>query len=219
VRPGAPTVFGNFLSSMSLRSGSPTFGTPEPALGSLAIGQLARRLGLPLRCSGGFTTSKRPDAQAMNESTMSMMAAVHCGGNFVLHSAGFLDGLLSMSYEKFVMDADFCGALQTYLAGITIDDNQLAFDAIKDVGPGSHFLGTAHTLENYETAFFESKTADNNSFETWQDAGSQDAAVRANKLWKKTLNEYELPPLDEAIDEELQDYIAQKKSSMEDAWY
>ena len=130
-RPGAPVIFGNFLSSMSLRSGSPTFGTPEPAIGSMVIGQLARRLNLPLRCSGNFTTSKLPDAQAMNEGTMSMLAAVHCGANFILHSAGFLDGLLSMSYEKFVMDADFCGALHTYLDGVKVDDNQLALDAFQ----------------------------------------------------------------------------------------
>ena len=121
-RPGAPVIFGNFLSSMSLRSGSPTFGTPEPAIGSMVIGQLARRLNLPLRCSGNFTTSKLPDGQAMNEGTMSMLAAVHCGANFILHSAGFLDGLLAMSYEKFVMDTDFCGALHSYLAGVVVDD-------------------------------------------------------------------------------------------------
>ena len=145
-RPGAPVIFGNFLSSMSLRSGSPTFGTPEPAIGSMVIGQLARRLNLPLRCSGNFTTSKLPDAQAMNEGTMSMLAAVHCGANFILHSAGFLDGLLSMSYEKFVMDTDFCGALHTYLDGVKIDDNQLALDAFREVGPGNHFFGCAHTL-------------------------------------------------------------------------
>ena len=156
-RPGAPVIFGNFLSSMSLRSGSPTFGTPEPAIGSMVIGQLARRLNLPLRCSGNFTTSKLPDAHAMNEGTMSMLAAVHCGANFILHSAGFLDGLLSMSYEKFVMDADFCGALHTYLDGVKIDDNQLALDAFREVGPGSHFFGCAHTMANYETAFWDSR--------------------------------------------------------------
>src|SRR5919198_1919461 len=149
-RPSAPVIFGNFLSSMSLRSGSPTFGTPEPAIGSRVVGQLARRLNLPLRCSGNFTTSKLPDAQAMNEGTMSMLAAVHCGANFILHSAGFVDGLLSMSYEKFVMDTDFCGALHTYLDGVKIDDNQLALDAFREVGPGSHFFGCAHTMANYE---------------------------------------------------------------------
>lgn len=218
-RPGAPVVFGNFLSSMSLRSGSPTFGTPEPAIGSMVIGQLARRLNLPLRCSGNFTTSKLPDAHAMNEATMSMLAAVHCGANFILHSAGFLDGLLSMSYEKFVMDADFCGALHTYLDGVKIDDNQLALDAFREVGPGSHFFGCAHTMQNYETAFWDSEIADNEPFEKWEAAGSEDSAIRANKRWKKALAEYQAPPLDKSIDDALQDFMARRKASMEDAWY
>ena len=117
-RPGAPVIFGNFLSSTALRSGSPTFGTPEPALGSLVIGQLARRLKLPLRCSGAFTSSKIPDGQAMQESTMSMLAAVQCGANFILHSAGWLEGGLTMGYEKFVMDADFCAALHVWMRGL-----------------------------------------------------------------------------------------------------
>jgi len=218
-RKGSPVIFGNFLSSMSLRSGSPTFGTPEPAIGSMAIGQLARRLGLPLRCSGNFTTSKLPDAHAMNEATMSMLAAVHCGANFILHSAGFLDGLLSMSYEKFVMDADFCGALHTYLDGVRIDDNQLALDAFREVGPGSHFFGCAHTMANYETAFWDSEIADNEPFEKWEAAGSEDAAIRANRRWKKTLAEFEAPPLDVAIDEALRDFMDRKKAAMPDAWY
>ncbi|MFU0503900.1 trimethylamine methyltransferase family protein [Pseudaminobacter sp. NGMCC 1.201702] len=218
-RPGAPVIFGNFLSSMSLRSGSPTFGTPEPAIGSMVVGQLARRLNLPLRCSGNFTTSKLPDAHAMNEGTMSMLAAVHCGANFILHSAGFLDGLLSMSYEKFVMDTDFCGALHTYLDGVKVDDNQLALDAFREVGPGSHFFGSAHTLANYETAFWDSEIADNEPFEKWEAAGSKDAAARANLRWKKALAEYEAPPLDEAIDEALKEFMSRKKSGMQDAWY
>ncbi|MGF7005969.1 trimethylamine methyltransferase family protein [Aminobacter sp. BE322] len=218
-RPGAPVIFGNFLSSMSLRSGSPTFGTPEPAIGSMVIGQLARRLNLPLRCSGNFTTSKLPDAHAMNEGTMSMLAAVHCGANFILHSAGFLDGLLSMSYEKFVMDADFCGALHTYLDGVKIDDNQLALDAFREVGPGNHFFGCAHTMQNYETAFWDSAIADNEPYEKWEAAGSVDAATRANRRWKTMLAEYEAPPLDPGIDEALKEFMTRKKASMEDAWY
>ncbi|MCC2688763.1 MAG: trimethylamine methyltransferase [Rhizobiaceae bacterium] len=218
-RPGAPVIFGNFLSSMSLRSGSPTFGTPEPAIGSLVVGQLARRVGLPLRCSGNFTTSKLPDAHAMNEGTMSMLAAVQCGANFILHSAGFLDGLLSMSYEKFMMDADFCGALHTYLDGVPVDDNQLALEAFREVGPGSHFFGCAHTMKNYETAFWDSGIADNENFEKWEAAGSEDAAQRANRSWKKALAEYQAPPLDPAIDEALKDFMARRKASMDDAWY
>ena len=218
-RRGAPVIFGNFLSSTALRTGSPTFGTPEPAIGSMVIGQLARRLNLPLRCSGNFTTSKLPDAQAMTESTMSMLAAIHCGANFILHSAGFLDGLLSMSYEKFVLDTDLCGALHTYLDGVKVDDNQLALDAFAEVGPGSHFFGSAHTLANYQTAYWESETADNRPFEQWEAEGSDDAATRANRLWKQRLRDYEAPPMDEATDEALLDFIARKNAGMADAWY
>ena len=218
-RPGAPVVFGNFLSSMSLRSGSPTFGTPEPAIGSQVIGQLARRLGLPLRCAGNFTTSKLPDGQAMMEGTMSMLSAIHCGANFILHSAGFLDGLLSMSYEKFMLDADLCGALHAYLDGIKIDEDQLAVDAFAEVGPGNHFFGCAHTLRHYETAFWDSELSDNEPYEKWEAAGSHDAAYRANKLWKKRLAEYEAPALDVAIRDSVDDFVARKKSEIADAWY
>ena len=218
-RRGAPVIYGNCRSSMSLRSGSPTFGTPEPAVGSMVVGQLARRAGLPLRCSGSFTTSKLPDAQAMNEGTMSMLAAVHCGANFILHSAGFLDGLLSMSYEKFVMDADFCGALHTYLDGVLIDDNQLALDAFRQVGPGNHFFGCDHTMANYLSAFWDSGLADNEPFEKWEAAGSDDAATRANRRWKQMLADYEAPPLDEGIDEALLDFMARRKQAMPDSWY
>ena len=218
-RPGAPVVFGNFLSSMSLRSGSPTFGTPEPAIGSMVIGQLARRLNLPLRCSGNFTTSKLPDAQAMTEGTMSMLAAVHCGANFVLHSAGFLDGLLSMSYEKFMLDADLCGALHSYLKGVQVDDDQLAVDAFAEVGPGNHFFGCAHTMKHYETAFWDSELADSEPFEKWEANGSVDAATRANRLWKKRLAEYEAPALDAGTDEALREFVTRRKSAVADMWY
>ena len=219
-RKGAPVIFGNFLSSMSLRSGSPTFGTPEPAIGSMVIGQLARRLKLPLRCAGNFSNSKLPDGQAMQEGLMSMLSAVHCGANFILHSAGFLDGLLSMSYEKFVMDADLCGALHSYLAGVVVDDNTLAMDAFLEVGPGSHFLGSAHTMRNYTTAFWDSSLSDNEPFEKWsEEGGSTDMATRANRQWKKTLAEYEAPALDEGTDEALRDFVARQKEAAADAWY
>ena len=218
-RPGAPVIYGNFLSSMSLRSGSPTFGTAEPAIGSMVIGQLARRLGLPLRCAGSFTTSKLPDGQAMQESVMSMLSAVHCGANFILHSAGFLDGLLSMSYEKFMMDADFCGALHSYLAGVVVDDNTLAIDAFKEVGPGSHFLGCAHTMANYTTAFYDSSLSDDTPFETWSEAGRTDSAVRANRRWKQSLSEYQAPAIDPGVDESIRDYVERKKAATGDQWY
>jgi trimethylamine--corrinoid protein Co-methyltransferase len=218
-RKGAPVIFGNFLSSTALKTGSPTFGTPEPAIGSMVIGQLARRLNLPLRCSGNFTTSKLPDAQAMTEGTMSMLAAIHCGANFILHSAGFLDGLLSMSYEKFVLDADLCGALHTYLDGVVVDDNQLAAASFGEVGPGNHFFGSNHTLANYETAYWESDLADNKPFEQWEMEGSSDAASRANRLWKQRLQDYEAPPLDEGTDEALRAFMDRQKAASPDAWY
>jgi trimethylamine--corrinoid protein Co-methyltransferase len=218
-RKGAPVIFGNFLSSMSLRSGSPTFGTPEPAIGSMVIGQLCRRLNLPLRCSGNFTTSKLPDAQAMMEGTMSMLAAVQCGANFILHSAGFLDGLLSMSYEKFMLDADLCGALHSYLDGVKIDDDQLAVEAFAEVGPGNHFFGCSHTMAHYETAFWDSELSDNEPFEKWEAAGAEDAATRANRAWKQRLAEYEAPPMEAGMREELEAFVARKKAEMADMWY
>jgi trimethylamine--corrinoid protein Co-methyltransferase len=219
VRPGSPVIYGNFLSSMALRSGSPTFGTPEPAIGSLVVGQLARRVGLPLRCAGAFTASKIADGQAMAESTMSMMSAILCGTNFVLHSAGWLEGGLSMGYEKFVMDADFCGALHRWLEGVSLDPDEFALDGFHELGPGKHFFSAQHTLRHYETAFYDSPTADNNSFEQWRDAGESRTEQRAAQIVATTLAEYEAPPLDESIDEALRDFIERTKASMPDMWY
>lgn len=219
VRPGAPAVLAAFLSSMSLRSGSPTFGTSEPALGSLVMGQLARRLKLPLRCAGNFSTSKLPDGQAMQQSMMSMMSAVQGGANYVLHSAGFLDGLLSMSYEKFVMDTDVCGAMHAYLNGMEVNEDTLAFDALAEKGAGEHLFSTQHTMRHYKTAYYDSALDDNQPWETWSEQGEIDMATRANERWKTTLNNYVKPALDEGIDEALQDFMAKKKSSMADAWY
>jgi trimethylamine--corrinoid protein Co-methyltransferase len=219
VRPGAPAILATFLSSLSLRSGSPTFGTPEPALGSLVMGQLARRMNLPLRCSGNFSTSKLPDAQAMTQSMMSMMAAVQCGANYILHSAGFLDGLLSMSYEKFVLDTDLCAALHAYLRGIEVTDDTLAVDALAEGGPGAHMFGTAHTLRHYETAYWDSALDDYQTWETWNEQGREDSITRAERRWKQTLAAYEPPPMDQGTDDALRDFIARKKSSMPDLWY
>ena len=219
VRPGSPAVYGNFLSSMALRSGSPTFGMPEPALGSLLVGQLARRVGLPLRCSGAFTSSKVPDGQAMAESTVSMMSAMLCGANFILHSAGWLEGGLTMGYEKFMMDLDLCGAAHTYLKGVSLDDDQFALDAFNEVGPGKHFFGSQHTLRHYETAFYEPPLSDSSSFEQWRDAGETTSEQRAAVLVRDTLANYEMPPMDEAIDAALLDFMARRKTEMTDQWY
>lgn len=215
-RPGSPAILGNFLSSMSLRSGAPTFGTPEPALAYLAIGQLARRLGVPLRCGGSLCASKVPDAQAAYESANSMWPALFAGSNFILHSAGWLEGGLTMSYEKFVMDMDQCGAFHTLARGLALDENAFALSAFHEIGPGRHFFGSAHTLANYETAFYDYELADNNSFEQWYADGSQDQMTRANRRWKTLLAEYKSPPVDPAKDEQLQDYVKQKKAAMPD---
>ncbi len=219
VRPGAPAILASFLSSTSLRSGSPSFGTPEPALGSLIMGQLARRLKLPLRCAGNFSTSKLADAQAMTQGVMSMMSAVQCGANFILHAAGFLDSLLSMSYAKFTLDTDLCAALHVYLKGFEINDDTLGLEALREGGPGEHMFGTAHTLAHYQTAYWESSLNDDQPYESWHEGGREDAMQRANRKWKKTLQDYQAPGLDQATDEALKDFISRRKAMMEDAWY
>ncbi len=219
VRPGSPAIYGNFLSSMALRSGSPTFGTPEPALGSLVVGQLARRVGLPLRCSGAFTSSKVPDGQAMQESTVSMMSALLCGANFILHSAGWLEGGLTMGYEKFMIDLDLCGAAHTYLKGFDLSEDQFAIDGFAEVGPGKHFFGSQHTLRHYETAFYEAALSDSTSFEQWRDAGERRSEDRAAPAHQDVLANYEAPPIDDAVDAALQDFVARRKAEMPDMWY
>jgi trimethylamine--corrinoid protein Co-methyltransferase len=218
VRPGAPMIFGLFSSALSMQSGAPTFGSPEPNLVLFAGAQLARRLGLPFRSGGALCAAKLPDAQAAYESVQSMMPAVLGGVNFVLHGAGWLEGGLVSSYEKFVMDADQLGNLQVLCGGYDLSENGQAMDAIREVGPGQHFLGCAHTQANFETAFYRSTISDNNSFEQWLAEGSLDTAQRANTIWKKKLADYEAPPLDPAIDEAMQEFIAKKKASMPDAF-
>ena len=217
VRPGAPVIFGVFASSVSMQSGAPTFGTPEPTLVSLAAGQLARRLGLPFRTGGCLCASKIPDAQAAYESSETILPALLAGTNFVLHAAGWLEGGLASGYEKFVMDADQLGMMQTLAKGVDLSENGQAMDAIREVGPGSHYLGCAHTQANFETAFYRSNIADNNSYEQWLAEGEQDATKRANTLWKRMLREYEAPPLDPGIDEALNEFLTKRKSAEPDS--
>lgn len=219
VRPGAPVVFGNFVTTVDLKSGSPSFGTPESALASYVAGQLARRVGLPIRCSGAFTSSKVPDGQAMMESVTALQAAVLSGANFVLQSAGWLEGALTMSYEKLVMDADYLGAMHRFLGGLSLDDEAFAMDAFAEVGPGGHFFGCGHTMRNYETAFYDAGLSDTQPFETWSEKGGADAARRANRQWKEDLMRYEAPPLDEATDESLRDFMDRKKATLPDLWH
>ncbi len=219
VRKGAPVVYGNFLTTMDLRTGAPTFGTPEAHLATFAIAQLCRRLGLPLRCGGHLTASKVADGQAMQESVASMMTGLLAGSNFVFHAAGWLESGLAMGYEKFVMDLDHCGMMHRMLGGLTIDAEGLAMEAYREAGPGETFLGTAHTLAHCKSANYLSDLADTRSFEEWHEDGHHDLEQRANARWKKMLCDYEPPPLDPGIDEALQAFMTHKKSEMPDAWY
>jgi trimethylamine---corrinoid protein Co-methyltransferase len=217
LNPGAPVVLGSFASSISMQSGAPTFGTPEPALVLYAMAALARRLRVPFRSGGSLCAAKIPDAQAAFESAQTLLPTCLAGVNFVLHVAGWLEGGLAMGYEKFVMDADQAGMMHTLLAGIDLSPNGQAMDAIREVGPGKHFLGCAHTQANFENAFYRSPLADNNSVEQWQADGAQDMAQRANTLWKKQLAEYEAPPLDPGVDEALLDFMNRRKASFPDS--
>ena len=217
LNPGAPMVLGSFASSLSMQSGAPTFGTPEPALVLYVMAALARRLRVPFRSGGSLCASKIPDAQAAFESAQTLLPTCLAGVNFVLHVAGWLEGGLAMGYEKFVMDVDQAGMMHTLLEGIDLSENGQALDAIREVGPGKHFLGCAHTQANFETAFYRSPLADNNSFEQWDAEGGKDMAKRANALWKKQLAEYVEPPLDPAIDAALLDYMNRRKAAFPDS--
>lgn len=217
VSPGAPVVMGSFASSISMQSGAPTFGTPEPALVLYVMAALARRLKVPFRSGGGLCGSKIPDAQAASESANTLLPTCLAGVNFVLHTAGWLEGGLAMGYEKFIMDVDQAGMMHTLLAGVDMSENGQAMSAIREVGPGKHFLGCAHTQANFETAFYRSPITDNNSFEQWEAEGSRDLAQRANAQWKRQLAEYEAPPMDPATDEAILDYVNRRKASFPDS--
>ena len=220
VNPGAPVIFGSFASSVSMQSGAPTFGGPEANIVLYATNQLARRLGVPFRSGGGgLCASKLPDAQAAYESANVMQTAALAGSNFMMHSAGWLESGLSMDYEKFMLDADQAAMVEVLLGGMDLSENGQAMDALREVGPGGHFLGAAHTQANFETVFYRSTVADNNSFEQWDAEGAKDARQRANALWKQTLADYQAPALDPAIDEALLDFIQRKKAAYPDKEY
>ena len=216
VRPGAPVIFGSFASSMSMQTGAPTFGTPEPAIVLYTCAALARRLRVPFRSGGALTASKVPDAQAAYESASTLIPTLMAGVNFVLHAAGWLEGGLAIGYEKFVIDDDQLGMLATFAKGLDLSDNGQAMDAFREQEPGVHFLGAAHTLANFEQAFYRSDIADNSSFEQWSEEGSLDAAQRANAIWKSRLASYEPPPIDPAIDEELREFVTRRKAELPD---
>lgn len=217
VRPGAPVVFGTFAASISMQSGAPTFGTPEASWVLYGAAQLARRLGVPFRSGGGLNAAKIDDAQAAYESANTLQAATLAGVNFMLHTAGWLEGGLAMGYEKFIMDADQAAMMARFIGGPDFSENGQALDAIQEVGPGSHYLGCQHTLHNFESAFYRSPINDNNSFEQWESEGGQSLSQRANQRWKHLLETYEQPAIDPDKLAALEAYIAKRKAELPDA--
>lgn len=213
VRSGAPVVYGSFTSNVDMRSGSPAFGTPEYTKAAQASGQLARRYRLPFR-SSNTTASNTVDAQAAYESAMSLWGAVMGGANIVNHGAGWLEGGLTASFEKLIIDAEMLQMMAEYLQPIVVDDDSLALDAIAAVGPGGHFFGSPHTMQRYETAFYAPLVSDWRNFETWSQDGAVDARERAHLIWRQLLEQSESPPLDAATDEALDEFVARRKEAI-----
>ena len=218
IRPGAPVIFGTFVTSIDMNSGAPTFGTPEASQILYGAGQLARRMGLPYRSGGGLCGSKLPDAQAAYESANTLQAALMGGVNFMLHSCGWLEGGLVSSFEKFVMDSDQLGILHHIAKGVQIDENAQAMGAIREVGPGGHYLGCDHTQTNFKSAFWRTEILDYKPFETWQEEGARDTVTLAAERVEKMINTYQKPMIDPAVEEALTDYVDRKKASVPDSF-
>jgi trimethylamine--corrinoid protein Co-methyltransferase len=210
VRAGAPVLYGGFTSNVDMKTGSPAFGTPEYLQAAQASGQLARRLGVPLR-SSNVNAANCPDAQAAYESCLSIWGAISGQASMIKHAAGWLHGGLTASFEKLIIDAEVLQMVAASLEPFEVDAETLALDAIREVGPGGHFFGSEHTMERYETAFYAPLLSDWSNYETWLEAGSINTEQRANRIWKQLLAEYEQPPIDPAIDEALADYVARRK--------
>ncbi|NIA68967.1 trimethylamine methyltransferase family protein [Pelagibius litoralis] len=209
VNPGAPVIYGGFTSNVDMKSGAPAFGTPEYSRAALAGGQLARHLGIPYRSSNA-NAANCVDAQAAYESQMSIWGAVMGHANFMMHGAGWLEGGLCASFEKFVLDVEMLQMMTEFLRPLEVSEDSIGLEAIREVGPGGHFFGAAHTLERYETAFYDPILSDWRNFENWQDGGSETATQRANRLYKSVLEDFTPPPLDPAIKDELDDFVARR---------
>lgn len=214
VQAGSPMVYGHFLATVSMRSGAPMAGTPEISQMNFMTGQLARRYRLPWRSSGMVAGSKQNDAQAAYESNMTMSAVMLAGANYVFHSAGWNEAGLSASFSKFMLDAEQVEMFRKLAAPVDLSDLDECVDTLKEVGPGGHFLGTEHTLRNFETAFFMPELLDNNSYEQWQAEGAEDADLRGRKAARAALDRYEEPALDAAVDEALLDFIMRREREL-----
>jgi trimethylamine--corrinoid protein Co-methyltransferase len=216
IRPGCPVIFGSFLSNIDMQSGSPTFGTPESATGLLCTGQIARHFGLPFRTGGAMTSSQVADAQAGYEALMTLLPTFLAGTNWVMHSAGWLEGGLVAGYEKFVVDIELVQMMQEEFRPLEIDEAALGFDAHVEVGHGGHFLGAAHTMERFRTCFYRPLLSSSENYERWMRNGAVDANGRAEKVYQKKLAEYEPPPLDDGIRAELEDYVTRRRRELGD---
>jgi trimethylamine--corrinoid protein Co-methyltransferase len=214
IEPGTPTVYGSFVTSVDLQSGSPVFGSPESQVALYVSAQLARRYGLPFRGGGAFSSSKLPDAQAAYESQMVLLPTIMAGTNFVLHAAGWLESGLLASYEKFVLDCEILGMLHTWARGLDLSDEALAWDAIAEVPPGGHYLGTAHTMRHFQDAFYRAELFDYQPAEVWEKQGAEDAYARANKKAKQLLADYRPPALDKSIEDALLDFVTRRKTEI-----
>ena len=211
VNPGAPFVYGAFTSNVDMKSGAPAFGTPEQMKSAIIGGQLARRYGVPYRTSN-TCAANTIDAQAAYESVFSLWGAIMGGGNLIMHAAGWMEGGLHAGFEKMVIDADLIGMISEFLRPLSFSDDDLAFDAMKEVGPGGHFFGCEHTQSRYRNAFFSPMISDWRNYETWREAGSPTAYDKANRLYKERLAAYTPPPIDDAIKAELDAFVAKRKA-------
>ena len=216
IRPGCPVIFGSFLSNIDMQSGSPSFGTPESAMGLLCTGQLARHFGLPFRTGGGLTSSQSCDAQAAYESLMTLLPTFLAGTNWVMHAAGWPEGGLASCYEKFIVDIELLRMLRVEFTPLEIDEASLAFGAHEEVGHGGHFLGAQHTMERFRECFYRPLLSSTANYERWLKLGGKDATARAGEICAKTLADYQPPPLDEAIRAELEDYVTRRRAELGD---
>lgn len=216
IRPGTPVIFGSFLSNIDMQSGSPTFGTPESGIGLLCTGQIARHFGLPFRTGGGLTSSQVADAQAGYEALMTLMPTFLAGANWVMHSAGWLEGGLVAGYEKFIVDIELLQMLRHEFTPMEIDEASMAFGAHEEVGHGGHFLGAMHTMERFRTCFYRPLLSSSDNYERWMRNGAKDTNARATETYRKTLEEYEQPPLDDAVREELEEYVVRRRRELGD---
>jgi trimethylamine---corrinoid protein Co-methyltransferase len=216
IRPGCPVVFGSFLSNTDMQSGSPSFGTPESAVGLLCTGQIARHYNLPFRGGGALTSSQVVDAQSAYEAMMTLWPTFLAGTNFVMHSAGWLESGLVSCYEKFITDVEGLRMLNEVFKPLEVNEETLAYSAHQEVGQGGHFLGAVHTLERFRECFYRPLVSSTENFERWNRLGARDTATRAGEIWRKTIDEYEQPAMDDGLKEELKAFVDRRRIELGD---